>query len=603
MSTLETVNADDIIESATRVFVTPQGKLITENFGYLFEAAANTDVTTALQTALNNNKDVIINNIYLINTSIIVQSGGSLRGASKNAVLKATETGRTGKLVTRAVYIDLDTQNNVTINNIKFQPASNMVNRTGLSNNGYSAACISMIGASYCNISDNNFDFSYGYSLGIDSCWLSGAQCLFNVVENNYCKTTGITYADDAASYNIVRGNKIINANENAMGGIGNNPTLYNIGNQVTDNYIENSGRMGIEDQQRSTGTIIARNVINGVGKHPPYSNSFIGISTVGYNSMVMSNRVSGAKKDSIEVGGRRGHKVLFNDINNDVDTVVGIIVNFTSTTTSALEALAFSTLIEGNRIYSGAKGITTFGSGTVQEITISDNTIIDPTQTGIDTDCGTKDTGSFNVTGNKIFFYVNSAVQRAGFGHFSNVATTLQKFHYLYERNVVSVVGTGVVTGFRITTDNVKCFNNSVHGNGATTYSFSSNGATTTGTKFLGNNIENCNVNQYLNFPNRSEYRENVPSTDRTGAYTTLEADQVINCTANTFTVTLMNALTVPGKEQTIINSGTGVITVAGQIISTVQQNINGAATIQLATQYKFITVKAVGANWLIIG
>ncbi|CAM3632595.1 hypothetical protein MUGA111182_00305 [Mucilaginibacter galii] len=63
------------------------------------------------------------------------------------------------------------------------------------------------------------------------------------------------------------------------------------------------------------------------------------------------------------------------------------------------------------------------------------------------------------------------------------------------------------------------------------------------------------------------------------------------------------MNALIVPGKEQTIINSGTGVITVTGQVVSTVQQNINGAATIQLATQYKFITVKAVGANWLIIG
>lgn len=77
-----------------------------------------------------------------------------------------------------------------------------------------------------------------------------------------------------------------------------------------------------------------------------------------------------------------------------------------------------------------------------------------------------------------------------------------------------------------------------------------------------------------------------------------TLDATHhVVDCTANTFTVTLPTAASIAGREYTIKNSGTGVITIA----------CNGAETIDGATtqtlgQYDSITVVSNNTNWIII-
>ena len=84
----------------------------------------------------------------------------------------------------------------------------------------------------------------------------------------------------------------------------------------------------------------------------------------------------------------------------------------------------------------------------------------------------------------------------------------------------------------------------------------------------------------------------------NKTADYTAA-SETIINCTANTFTVTLPTAVGIDGRYYTIKNSGTGVITVA----TTSSQTIDGAATKSLPTQYDKVTVVSDGANWIIIG
>lgn len=80
--------------------------------------------------------------------------------------------------------------------------------------------------------------------------------------------------------------------------------------------------------------------------------------------------------------------------------------------------------------------------------------------------------------------------------------------------------------------------------------------------------------------------------------ALRTLDAtDYQIDCTANTFTVTLPTAVGIEGREYSIKNSGAGVITVA----------CNGAQTIDdVATQTLYtgdnMHIISDNANWIII-
>jgi hypothetical protein len=88
------------------------------------------------------------------------------------------------------------------------------------------------------------------------------------------------------------------------------------------------------------------------------------------------------------------------------------------------------------------------------------------------------------------------------------------------------------------------------------------------------------------------------LPFTNQTANYTIDNTDCVINCTANTFTVTLPTAVGVEGQYYIIKNSGTGVITIDGDGSET----IDGAANKNLAVQYESLTVISNGVNWLVI-
>lgn len=86
-------------------------------------------------------------------------------------------------------------------------------------------------------------------------------------------------------------------------------------------------------------------------------------------------------------------------------------------------------------------------------------------------------------------------------------------------------------------------------------------------------------------------------PYTAVSANYAVLATDYQIECTANSFTVTLPTAVGVVGKIYSIKNSGTGTITVA----TTASQTIDGSLT-QPLTQYDNLVVMSNGSAWIIL-
>jgi len=86
-------------------------------------------------------------------------------------------------------------------------------------------------------------------------------------------------------------------------------------------------------------------------------------------------------------------------------------------------------------------------------------------------------------------------------------------------------------------------------------------------------------------------------PLINISALHTAVVTNQVINCTANSFTVTLPTAVGITGKSFTIKNSGTGVITIDADGTET----IDGSLT-QSLNQYHSRTVISDGTNWIII-
>ena len=87
-------------------------------------------------------------------------------------------------------------------------------------------------------------------------------------------------------------------------------------------------------------------------------------------------------------------------------------------------------------------------------------------------------------------------------------------------------------------------------------------------------------------------------PTLINTAVTTTfVNPNETINCISGTFAVNLPSANSIQGTTFTLVNSGTGVIT----LTPAATDFINGALTVTL-TQYVSRTVQSDGANWIII-
>lgn len=82
-----------------------------------------------------------------------------------------------------------------------------------------------------------------------------------------------------------------------------------------------------------------------------------------------------------------------------------------------------------------------------------------------------------------------------------------------------------------------------------------------------------------------------------KTANYTVLNSDYYIECTANSFTVTLLSASGIGGQTFVIKNSGTGTITVDGNGSETIDGELN-----QTLSQNDSMTVVSNGTNWIIV-
>ena len=72
----------------------------------------------------------------------------------------------------------------------------------------------------------------------------------------------------------------------------------------------------------------------------------------------------------------------------------------------------------------------------------------------------------------------------------------------------------------------------------------------------------------------------------------------------ASAVTATMPSAVStmaLEGRPVTVlkVDGGAGAVTVDGESA----QTVNGAATVSLASQYKYVTMISDGANWVIIG
>jgi len=88
------------------------------------------------------------------------------------------------------------------------------------------------------------------------------------------------------------------------------------------------------------------------------------------------------------------------------------------------------------------------------------------------------------------------------------------------------------------------------------------------------------------------------IKYTSVSGTYTIALTDCVVDCTANTFTVTLPTAVGIQGQIFIVKNSGTGVVTVA----AAGGEFIDGAATQLLVVQYQSISMISTNTGWRII-
>lgn len=91
-----------------------------------------------------------------------------------------------------------------------------------------------------------------------------------------------------------------------------------------------------------------------------------------------------------------------------------------------------------------------------------------------------------------------------------------------------------------------------------------------------------------------------NLSYVAKTANYTLTGSDFSVDCTSNSFTLTLPTAVSATGRIYALTNTGTGTITLATTSSQTISGEASGAITL---LQYESIMVQSNNANWSIIG
>lgn len=126
-----------------------------------------------------------------------------------------------------------------------------------------------------------------------------------------------------------------------------------------------------------------------------------------------------------------------------------------------------------------------------------------------------------------------------------------------------------------------------------------------TTFTTDSGSATPNNKIIKILSGPNVSTeassntvtIKSNSQVTEKTADYTATGNDYFINCTTNSFTITLPSAALLAGKVFEIKNSGTGTITIDADGTETIDGDLT-----QSLIEDESMTVISNGSNWFIV-
>ena len=91
----------------------------------------------------------------------------------------------------------------------------------------------------------------------------------------------------------------------------------------------------------------------------------------------------------------------------------------------------------------------------------------------------------------------------------------------------------------------------------------------------------------------------QSAPYVAKSADYTLTAADGTVECTANSFTITLPTAVGATGRVYNVKNSGNGVVTINTTSSQTIDGNASGILKL---VQYDNLTVQSNGANWVIL-
>jgi hypothetical protein len=455
-------NTPNIISASTALLdtVVPVNAVSVKKYGAVGDGVH--DDASSIQAALNSESVVFLPpGTYIINNTLNMRPGVKLYGTS-GAIIKSGNSMQ-GTLLSMGRYIYVSNTNNSLITNIRFQQSAQAFNLGQWAN-----SCIYIINCKGTTISYNNFDFNLPYSkTGLEGIWVSGELSENTLIKANKLTSVGIEYAENGANSTTADGNYITHAANDGLSSHGNSLT-WCTKHIVSNNIVENSGLMGIEDWGKVDGTIIINNTINGVGKDPAQASNGIGISAVGINSRVVNNKLTDAPIYYIESGGT--NIIDSNIINDTRGKAIGIMSNFTALQSATIVSRWKSNVmrITGNVITGCARSIVVFGNYS-PNVNIVSNTITNPGLVGINVDSAAP-LYTINVTDNKISFNIPNIHARKAFESYTSLDHTgIQNINI--DNNIVTYAvtsggGKGLEYGFEIGTDNAVLNNNQVYGN-----------------------------------------------------------------------------------------------------------------------------------------
>ena len=143
-----------------------------------------------------------------------------------------------------------------------------------------------------------------------------------------------------------------------------------------------------------------------------------------------------------------------------------------------------------------------------------------------------------------------------------------------------------------RLGYDPANYYSTTVGSTGTVTYN-----AVGSGSKFIFNQSVGIGVTPTSTFYNNGSF--GLLIVNKTANYTLTSTDYTVNCTANSFALTLPTASGITGRIYVLNNGGTGTITINTTSSQTIDGNASGTLTL---ARYKNYTVQSDGTNWIIL-